>query len=591
MVRAIACGRAVAGGYCSPLLDSVVSIIVVKPVDPRPDPSGAVQAEARRATRALGSGFIVDAAGYIVTNRHVIDGGSKITVVLHDDRRFTARVVGANEQPDIALLKIEAPGPLPVVSWGASDALRLGETVIAIGNPLGLSTSVTVGVVSALNRNVSSTLIDDFIQSDVAINKGNSGGPLFNGAGQVVGVNSAIVMPGESSGSVGLSLAIPAETARIVLDHIRRFGRLRAGFPGVALQPLTPELAEVLGLPDTLGGLISEARPQDPAMQAGLREGDVMLQLDDLSRAETRAMMRQFADIAPGTVVRVRAWRDGREMTVSVPFGAFPPEYDPVGPPVGVDLGPRVVSPTLGLRLWPLDEATKRSLGIVQPRPGLFVEGAAANSLGTELGLGRGDLIMKVAGQDVATVEAFVAALARHRIGRGTVMQVLSRGNVRWIAVPVGDLGWGIEGGGLAGFCLEFGEDFWVAFVEVVEALAGFGDLGVAGFVVVDDAAVGAGFGGAFEGAFGAFAVQGFDQLGAVEMQAFVGGGGDLVEHAGFFGEQADGAAEEVGVAAVAQGFDEVGGVAGGCEVGEFDQVVVGEFEQAAVQLGLEAGA
>jgi len=423
----------------APLLGAVVNITVLKPPAVGPAGSGAQRAASWQTERAHGSGFIIAPEGLIVTNRHVVAGGLKVTVTLHDERQFSARVLATNATPDLALLKIDAPGPLPVVAWGDSDALRLGETVVAIGNPLGLATSTTVGVVSAMNRNMRSTPIDDFIQTDTAINQGNSGGPLFNLKGEVVGVTWAIVTPTSQGGSVGLGLAIPASTAALVIEQMRRHGRLQAGFPGFLLQPITPALAEVLGLPNTEGGIVSEASPDGPAYLAGLREGDVVLRLGDHQAPDSRAMMRQTASYPPGSVMPMLLWRDGQELRIDVRMASFPAEYDPTGPPALADPGPRVSTPTLGLRLSPLDEPTRQSFGVTQRRPGLVVEGIAPNSLAAELGLARGDLILRVADSVVPTVDAFVAALARHRTGRGTVMQVEMKGQVKWVVVPTGE--------------------------------------------------------------------------------------------------------------------------------------------------------
>ncbi len=420
----------------APLLGAVVNITVLKASPAAQSGSAAQRAAAWTAERAFGSGFIIDPSGLIVTNRHVVAGGFKVMVTLHDERQYPATVLATNAIPDLALLKIEAPGPLPTVEWGDSDALRLGETVIAIGNPLGLSTSVTAGVVSALNRNVASTPIDDFIQTDTPINQGNSGGPLFNLRGQVVGVTWAIVTPTQQGGSVGLGLAIPSATAEMTVGHMRRDGKLRAGFPGFLLQGISPAMAEVLGLPTARGGLVTEVSPSGPSYKAGLREGDVVLRIGDHDVGDARAMLRQFALFPPGSVMPLSVWRDGQVFQLAFTVGEFPAEWDPAGGAALASVGPRVVTPTLGLRLSMLDEPTRRSFGITQMRPGLVVEGIAPNSEGAELGLARGDLILRVGRMEVPTVEAFVAALAQQRGPRGTLLQVETHGMVKWIVLP-----------------------------------------------------------------------------------------------------------------------------------------------------------
>jgi len=420
----------------APLLGAVVNITVLKAASAARDGTGAQRAAAWRADWKHGSGFIIDPSGLIVTNRHVVADGFKVTVTLHDERQFVARVLATNEVPDLALLKIDAPAALPVVGWGDSEALRLGEAVVAIGNPLGLATSITTGVVSALNRNVASTPIDDFIQTDTPINQGNSGGPLFNLRGEVVGVNWAIITPNQQSGSVGLGLAIPAGTAALVIEQMRRHGRLRAGFPGFLLQPISPAIAEVLGLPGIEGGIVSEAMRDGPGYRAGLREGDVVLRIGGRRMPDARAMLRQFSEFPPGSLMPLQVWRDGRIWEMAVRMEEFPPEWDPAGRPALSAPGPQGESATLGLRLSPLDDSTRHSFGITTTRPGLVVEGVAPYSLGAELGLGRGDLILRVAGSEVQTVEAFLAALARHRGARGTLLQVEAQGAVKWIVLP-----------------------------------------------------------------------------------------------------------------------------------------------------------
>jgi serine protease Do len=420
----------------APLLGAVVNITVLKAASAARDGTGAQRAAAWRAERSHGSGFIIDPSGLIVTNRHVVAGGFKVTVTLHDERQFPAQVLASNAMPDLALLRIEAPAPLPTVAWGDSDALRLGETVIAIGNPLGLATSITVGVVSALNRNVASTPIDDFIQTDAPINQGNSGGPLFNQKGEVVGVNWAIITPNQQSGSVGLGLAIPASTAALAVGQMRRHGRLQAGYPGFLLQPISPAIAEVLGLPGIEGGIVTETDPDGPGYRAGLREGDVVLRIGGRRVPDARAMLRQFSEFPPGSEMPLQVWRDGTIRELAVRMVVFPPDWDPAGSPALAAPGARGDSATLGLRLSPLDEATRRSFGVATARPGLVVEGVAPYSTGAELGLARGDLVLRVGRVPVATVEAFAAALSALRGERGTLLQVEAQGAVKWIVLP-----------------------------------------------------------------------------------------------------------------------------------------------------------
>ncbi len=434
-------------GIIAPLLDSVVNITILKP----PQPMGADRGESdrgkadggaplvadRKWERGYGSGFIISSDGLVVTNRHVVEDAVKITVTLHDERQFDATLVASNATPDLALLRIEGQGTrFAPVRWGPSEALRLGETVVAVGNPLGLSTSITVGVVSALGRNVRSSLVDDYIQTDAAINRGSSGGPLFNLKGEVVGVHWAMITPTAQSGSVGLGLSIPSEIAAVVVEQLRAHGALQAGYPGMRLQPLMPAMARVLGMPEAEGGIVAQVMPGGPAARAGLREGDVVVQFGSRSGVDSRHMLRELWVSPPGTRLPVRFVRAGRELRTEIELDRFPPGVGPAGPPPLPELGPRVTDRLMGLRVAELTEATRRAFGVKHGRPGLVVEGVAANSVGAGLGLSRGDLILRVAETPVETADALADALARSRGETGTVMQVEMDGAIQWIVVP-----------------------------------------------------------------------------------------------------------------------------------------------------------
>jgi serine protease Do len=430
-------GGAVLPCVIAPLLDAVVNITTLKPPKPHSAEEHSNFLSDRKWERGYGSGFIIAPTGLLVTNRHVLEDAVGITVTLHDERQFPARLVASNTTPDLALLQIEAPGErFATVRWGDSEALRLGETVIAVGNPLGLTTSITVGVVSALGRNVRSSPMDDYIQTDAAINRGSSGGPLFNLAGEVVGVHWAMITPHEQSGSVGLGLVIPSEIAAPVVDEMRRHGRLRPGFPGMLLQPLSPDLARVMGVPHSQGGIVAAVSPGGPAERAGIREGDVVLRFGAVAGEDSRAMLREIWRRPPGTALPVRLRRGGREMEVEVVLGTFPGPRDPVGPSPLHDVGPPADERMLGLRVSELNEATRRAFAISHARPGLVVEGVAANSSAARLGLSRGDLVLRVGDAAVPTAETFAAALARHRGADGVAMQVEMDRRVQWIVVP-----------------------------------------------------------------------------------------------------------------------------------------------------------
>jgi len=423
----------------APLLGAVVNISVLAAPDAH-ETGGQASAQIGRARHSLGSGFIIDPAGYIVTNRHVIADGYTVTVTLDDNRELPAKVLATNLYPDLALLKVEAGAPLPIVRFGDSNALRLGETVIAIGNPLGLSGSISVGVVSALNRNLRSTVIDDFIQTDASINHGNSGGPLFNMRGEVVGVNWAIVS--DTAGSIGLGLAIPADDASVVIDSMRRFGRLNAGFPGMNLQPLTPALAVAFGIEGTQGGVITQVLPDGPADKAGLLVGDVVLRIGSERTPDARALLRQLARFPPGSHAPAEVWRAGRTLSVDLLMVPFPPQYDPAGPPAMANRGPRETVPPLGLKLAVLSDGGRKSAGLYPGQAGVMIEEVASNSAGADAGLASGDVIERVRGAEVATPEAVIAALKQARAqGHQTVpILVQSPTRLQWMAMPVDEL-------------------------------------------------------------------------------------------------------------------------------------------------------
>ncbi|WP_428409910.1 DegQ family serine endoprotease [Hyphococcus sp.] len=265
---------------------------------------------------SLGSGFIIDASGIVVTNNHVIDNAENITVTLHDGREFTAVLKGRDRETDLAVLQLEGGGKFPFVEFGDSDSARVGDWVIAIGNPFGLGGTVTVGIVSARNRDINSGQYDDFIQTDAAINRGNSGGPLFDMNGQVVGVNTAIYS--QTGGSVGVGFAVPADLADSVVTQLLSFGETRRGWLGVSIDDLTPELASSMNLRAPKGAIVTVVRPNSPAADAGLEPNDVILQFNRRQIESVRDLTRAVADTPIGTTVPMEVLRDGRRLTVQV---------------------------------------------------------------------------------------------------------------------------------------------------------------------------------------------------------------------------------------------------------------------------------
>src|SRR5438270_1887407 len=272
-----------------------------------------------RKTNSLGSGFIVDAAGVVVTNNHVIADADEINVIMNDGSKFKAELVGVDKKTDLAVMKFKPTKPLVAVKFGDSDKLRLGEWVVAIGNPFSLGGTVTAGIVSARNRDISSGPYDNYIQTDAAINRGNSGGPLFNLEGEVIGVNTAIISP--SGGSIGIGFAVPSKTALPVIEQLRQFGETRRGWLGVRIQQVTDEIAESLGMKQSRGALVAGIDEKGPAKPAGIEPGDVIVKFDGHEIKEMRDLPRVVADTPVGKDVQVTVIRKGKEETKTVKLG------------------------------------------------------------------------------------------------------------------------------------------------------------------------------------------------------------------------------------------------------------------------------
>jgi len=274
--------------------------------------------EQRRST-SLGSGFIIEKSGIVITNNHVIQDAQEIKVILQDNTTLTAKLIGRDPKTDIAVLKVNSEKDLPSVSFGNSDQLRVGDWVVAIGNPFGLGGTVTAGIVSARGRNINSGPYDDFIQTDASINRGNSGGPLFNMRGEVVGINSAILSP--TGGSVGIGFSIPTSTAKGVIDQLRRYGRTRRGWLGVRIQQVTDEIGESLGLEKASGALVAEVTAGSPAENGKIQKGDVILSFNDQMVNEMRNLPRIVASTKIGQKVPIVVWRKGKKKSLSVAVG------------------------------------------------------------------------------------------------------------------------------------------------------------------------------------------------------------------------------------------------------------------------------
>jgi len=289
--------------------------------DQQEGPRGPRQQRPRQFGQSLGSGFFISADGYVVTNNHVVDKASEVTVTMDDGKEFDAKVVGTDPKTDLALLKVDGGSDFPYVRLAGQKA-RVGDWVVAIGNPFGLGGTVTAGIVSAQHRDIGAGPYDDFIQIDASVNRGNSGGPTFNLAGEVVGVNTAIFSP--SGGNVGIAFAIPASTVDQVVTALKENGSVTRGFIGVQMQPVTKEIAEAIGLKEPKGALVAEAMRDGPAAKAGVRTGDTIVAVDGEPIREAKDLSRKIANVAPGKTVSLTLYRDGRERTVTLEVATQP---------------------------------------------------------------------------------------------------------------------------------------------------------------------------------------------------------------------------------------------------------------------------
>jgi serine protease Do len=362
-------------------------------------PNAPQQPEPREG-RALGSGFIVEGSGHIVTNNHVIDHATEIKVALQDGSEYPAELVGRDKKTDLALLKIEAERELPALAWADSDAARVGDWVVAIGNPFGIGSSVSAGIISARGRDIHAGPYDDFIQVDAAINRGNSGGPLFLPDGAVVGVNTAILSP--SGGNIGLGFAIPSNQAKAVIAQLKEDGTVERGWIGVSIQPVTPELAEGLGLKEPKGALVAEVQPGSPAEAAGVRQGDVILDFAGKPIGELRDLTRGVAASEIGASQTLTVWRGGAERSLSIAPARMAENaaLDQMpGEPGVAEL------PELGLTLGQADPASEKK--------GVMVTGVEPGAPAAESGLRPGDLILAIDQQPVRSPETAKAAIAK----------------------------------------------------------------------------------------------------------------------------------------------------------------------------------
>jgi len=390
----------------------------------------APQMPREQASQSLGSGFIISADGYIMTNAHVVDSADKITVRLTDKREFRAKVIGADKRTDVALLKIEATG-LPKINVGDPNKLKVGEWVVAIGSPFGFDSSVTAGIVSAKGRSLPQDNFVPFIQTDVAVNPGNSGGPLFNMNGEVVGINSQIYT--RSGGSMGLSFAIPIDVATQVVDQLRSSGKVTRGRIGVTIQELTRELAESFGLSKPAGALISNVEKSGPADKAGIEVSDVILKFDGKQVNSSSDLPRIVAATKPGSKVVVELWRKGASRQITVMVAEMPEDGKlALAPKKKVDNGAETVS-RLGIAV---SELNKDQLQELQISGGLLVE-EVSGSAARAAGLQPGDVLLAIGNVPIRSLNQCNEILKQFARGRNVALLVRRGDTASYVAIKL----------------------------------------------------------------------------------------------------------------------------------------------------------
>jgi serine protease Do len=401
---------------------------------------GGGDATPRRGV-ALGSGFIIDPAGYIVTNNHVIEGADEITVTMHDGTSMKAKLIGHDDRTDVALLKVESDKPLPSVPWADSDTARVGDWVLAIGNPFGLGGSVTAGIVSARGRDIRQGPYDDFIQTDAAINRGNSGGPLFNMDGQVVGINTAIYSP--SGGSIGIGFSIPANMAKQVIAQLKDFGHAKRGWIGVQIQQVTPDIADGLGLHPARGAMVASVSDNGPAAKAKIHGGDVILKFNNQDVKEMRTLPRIVAETTIGTQVPVEVWRDGKQVTLQASVAELPDDVQqasataPAAPPKPANTSLAISN--LGMKVAAITDELRSKYTIAADQKGVVVTDVTANGPAASRGLKAGDVVVEVQQENINTPEDIEDRVQKYtKMSRKTVlMLVQNTDGLRWVPLPL----------------------------------------------------------------------------------------------------------------------------------------------------------
>jgi serine protease Do len=397
------------------------------------------QPRARKA-QSLGSGFVIDASGIVITNNHVVGDANDIVVIFTDGRKLKATVIGKDPKVDVAVLKVESDKPLKTVKFGDSDKMRVGDGVMAVGNPFGLGETVTAGIISARNRNIDSGPYDDFLQTDASINKGNSGGPLFNLQGEVIGINTAILSP--SGGSIGIGFATPSATVMPVIEQLEQFHETRRGWLGVSIQPVDDTIADSLGIGSARGALVARVDANGPSKPAGLLAGDVIIKFDGKEIKESRDLPRLVASMPVGKTVEVVVVRNGAEVTKTVTLGRLEDGEKKTALATEDDdaLQTNAVAKALGMEFSALGEDARKTFKIKDSVKGVVVTSVDPGSAAAERGLRPGDVIEEVNHQAVERPGDVAKAIGSAKSdSKKPALLLVSNGEgvVRFVAVPV----------------------------------------------------------------------------------------------------------------------------------------------------------